>query len=316
MNKTALVTGGRGFIGSHLCELLTQSGYKVVVYDLYTYATQYIDEIKLQNTMLFFGDVTNYTGLAEVIDNIKNIDVIFHLAAESHVDNSIDTPNKFISTNILGTFNVIELCHQREIPLVYISTDEVYGSIDKDQLPWHEVAWNEECSISPNSPYSASKASGDLLALSYIHTFKSNIKITRCCNNFGTGQHIEKLIPKSITTALRDKTIDIYGDGKHVRQWVHVTDHCKGILLTHLEGTPGEIYNIGNYDHLTNNDVAQLVIKATGEDVNIRYIKDRLGHDKMYSVNYDKIQNLGYRPTKTIYDPEIWHEMVQYYKKY
>jgi len=313
MNKTALVTGGKGFIGSHLCELLTQSGYKVVIYDFNTYATQYIDETKLKNITSFFGDVTNFKGLAEVIDVIKNIDVVFHLAAESHVDNSIDTPNKFISTNIIGTFNVIELCRQREIPLVYISTDEVYGSIDES---CYSIAWNEECNISPNSPYSASKASGDLLALSYIHTYKCDIKITRCCNNFGTGQHIEKLIPKSITTALRDKTIDIYGDGKNIRQWVHVTDHCKGILLTHLKGTPGEIYNIGNHNLLTNNEIAKLVIKATNNDVSIRYIEDRLGHDEMYHVNYNKIQKLGYKPVKSIEDPDIWHEMVQYYKKY
>ena len=207
---------------------------------------------------------------------------------------------------------MLNLAKKYRIPrYIQVSTDEVYGSLNEN-----EPSWTENTPLQPNSPYSASKASGDLIAYSYFKTFNMDIRITRCCNNFGIGQHIEKLIPKSITTATKYGFIDIYGDGNNVREWIHAEDHSRAIFKVLQYGEPGNIYNIGSGEELTNNEIASIISVVTGTDASINYIEDRKGHDKRYSLNFDKISKLGFKCRRSIRDSKEWDEMVQYYKKY
>lgn len=318
LNKTAVVTGGLGFIGSYLCELLANRGYGVIILDKNTYATKYSDKTKTKHARLYEVDIVNQKGVEEVLDSIRNIDVIFHLAAESHVDNSLETPNIFVQTNIIGTHNILELCRKRNIPLVYVSTDEIYGSFTPENVFSDEFnnGWTETYPIDPTSPYSTSKACGDLLAITYHKSYDMDIKITRCCNNFGVGQHIEKMIPKSITTALNEQIVNIYGSGVNIRQWIHASDHCEGLLLVHEKGIPGEIYNIGTKDRLTNNKLIDLIEQCVDETIVRYHIPDRINHDFAYNVNFDKIAKLGFNPKRSILNQKEINEMVEYYKRY
>lgn len=314
--KTALVTGGCGFIGSYLCKKLKKRGYNVICIDKLSYATKYSRNFAKYD-MLYTVDLQDFDTLNNVIKNIYEIEkyhinVIFHLAAESHVDNSINSPKDFTTNNIVSTINILEIAKQYSIPFVNISTDEVYGTLLKGQ----NFGWSEFCTIDPTSPYSASKASSDLICLSYFKTYNMDIKITRCCNNFGSGQHIEKLIPKSIITSIEENKIYIYGDGENIREWIHVDDHCEGIILVYEKGVSGEIYNIGSDNSLSNNGIAKIIQNQINADIEIEYIADRKAHDFKYMLNSSKIKKLGFIAKKSILNLNEWNKMVSYYKKY
>ena len=306
-----LVTGGFGFIGSHLCNYLTDKGCSVYNIDNKTYACDYVKTSDVKVKKHFNVDIRDQFKLDDFI-SLGRFDALIHLAAESHVDNSINNPELFASTNVLGTINMLNLANRLCIPrFIQVSTDEVYGALHNDEEPW-----TEKSPINPNSPYSASKASGDLIAMAYYRTYDMDVRITRCCNNFGVGQHIEKLIPKSISTATKYGYIDIYGDGSNIREWIHAEDHARGIFKVLQYGQPGNIYNIGSGEELSNNEIASMVSVLTETGATINYIEDRKGHDKRYSLNYDKIKNLGFRCRRSIRDSKEWNEMVQYYKEY
>jgi dTDP-glucose 4,6-dehydratase len=223
---------------------------------------------------------------------VANIDAIINFAAESHVDRSIENSSEFIRTNILGTQVLLDAAKKHGvIKFVQVSTDEVYGSI-------LEGSWDENEPLLPNSPYSASKAAADLLARSYFVTHGLNVSITRCSNNFGPKQDLEKLIPNFINKLNQGKKVPVYGDGLNVRDWLYVNDHCQGIYLTLTKGLAGEIYNIGGGTELTNIQLTNKLLKLMGKNESyINYVKDRLGHDRRYSVDYAKIRELGFAPS-------------------
>tara|TARA_R100000152_G_C6782217_1_gene219095 strand:- start:2581 stop:3516 length:936 start_codon:yes stop_codon:yes gene_type:complete len=308
-----VVTGGHGFIGSHLCRYLTAKGANVYNIDSLTYACDYVNITRVPTVeTLRFDIVTDQIKLDKWFKCHPRFDAIIHLAAETHVDNSIHRPCTFASTNVVGTCTMLNIAKRYYIPkYVQVSTDEVYGSLEEGEAPWDESRLLE-----PNSPYSASKASGDLLALSYYKTFGMDIRITRCCNNFGIGQHIEKLIPKSIMSAKKYDYIDIYGNGRNEREWIHAEDHARGIYKVLQYGQQGEIYNIGTGETFSNNEIANMIIERVNPKASISYIKDRPGHDKKYQVDYSKIEKIGFRPRRSIKDEKEWDEMVRYYEKY
>jgi dTDP-glucose 4,6-dehydratase len=305
-----LVTGGYGFIGGHLIRSLKKRGYNSIVYDKQTYACEYVDKKSVPNTWNIKGDILDEKMLGSVF-RIHKFDKIFHLAAESHVDNSISDPNIFAHTNIIGTMNVLNLAKQYNKPVVHVSTDEVYGA-----LTGNLESWDENEPLKPNSPYSASKASSDLIALSFCKTYGMDIRVTRCCNNFGIGQHAEKLLPKSIFSAINDKEISIYGDGNNVREWIHAEDHAEGIILVSEKGKSGEVYNIGTGEEISNNEIAKMIAKYTDTSAKIKYITDRPGHDYRYALNFNKIKDLGFSAKRSINDRNEWNEIIEYYKKY
>lgn len=308
-----VVTGGHGFIGSHLCRYLTAKGANVYNIDSLTYACDYVNITKVPTVETRrFDIVTDQVKLDKWFTCHPRFDAIIHLAAETHVDNSIHRPCTFASTNVVGTCTMLNIAKKYYIPkYIQVSTDEVYGSLEEGEAPWDESRLLE-----PNSPYSASKASGDLLALSYYKTFGMDIRITRCCNNFGIGQHIEKLIPKSIMSAKKYKYIDIYGDGRNEREWIHAEDHARGIYKVLQYGQQGEIYNIGTGETFSNNEIANMIIERVNPEASISYIQDRPGHDKKYQVDYSKIEKIGFRPRRSLKDEREWDEMVRYYERY
>lgn len=254
--------------------------------------------------------------LENLFSNFK-VDTIVNFAAETHVDRSISNPNIFIQTNILGTLSLLNVALKHKVKkFIQISTDEVYGSLE------NRGYFTEESPLAPNSPYAASKASGDLLVKSYFETYGLNINITRCTNNYGEYQYPEKLIPLIITNAIDNKLIPIYGNGENVRDWLHVIDHCKAIDLVLNNGIPGEVYNIGGNNEYKNIDVAKEVLKILGKPLNlIRYVEDRPGHDFRYAINPGKINQLGwnaeqsfikgleYTVTWYLENQEWWNEM-------
>ena len=222
----------------------------------------------------------------------SNIDVVFHLAAESHVDRSIDSSRVFVETNVLGTQSLLEASFKNRVKtFVHVSTDEVYGSIN-------EGSWTEEFPLLPNSPYSASKASSDLVALSYFRTHSMDVRVTRCSNNYGPNQFPEKVIPLFVTNLIDGKKVPLYGNGKNIRDWLHVSDHCVGIYLALKNGRPGEIYNIGGGRELDNLELTRTILKEfnLGQE-SIQFVEDRKGHDLRYSLDISKAQReLGYKP--------------------
>jgi dTDP-glucose 4,6-dehydratase len=223
-------------------------------------------------------------------------DVVVHFAAESHVDRSIESSSVFVTTNVLGTQQMLEATMRHDIPtFIHVSTDEVYGSIA-------EGSWDENKPLLPNSPYAASKASSDLLARSYARTYGLDVRITRCSNNFGTYQYPEKVIPLFVTNLIDGNKVPLYGDGLNIRDWLHVDDHCRGIELVVQGGRSGEVYNIGGGTELTNRELTSLILSTFGVgDEMIQPVADRLGHDRRYSVDWSKInQELGYKPTKSL----------------
>ena len=292
-----LVTGGAGFIGSNFVRMLVQGtlGEKknIVVLDSLTYAGNLsnLSELTGQSNFQFIqGDICDSKLLSTIIEDV---DYIVNFAAESHVDRSILNSSNFLHTNIFGVHNLLESVRNsaRKIRLLQVSTDEIYGSIS-------EGSWTEESPILPNSPYSATKASGELICRAYHKTYELDVVITRCSNNYGPYHFPEKLIPLFITNLMEKKKLPIYGTGNNVRDWLHVDDHCRGIHAALFKGKAGEIYNIGGGQELTNIEISHLILEAMGADESsIEFVEDRKGHDFRYSVNWSKInQELGYSP--------------------
>lgn len=291
----ALVTGGAGFIGSNLVKyLLSRNDSRITsikVLDKLTYSGTLtnLSDIPKGSIEFIHGDIVDPKTAQKAT---SNVDVVFHLAAESHVDRSIDSSRVFIETNALGTQSLLEASLKNEVStFIHISTDEVYGSIS-------EGSWTEKFPLAPNSPYSASKAASDLIALSYLRTYGMDVRITRCSNNYGPNQFPEKLIPLFVTNLIEGKSVPVYGNGKNVRDWLHVADHCAGIYLTLLNGVKGEIYNIGGGREMSNLELTKIILEQFefGEE-KIKYVTDRKGHDLRYSLDISKAQSeLGYAP--------------------
>lgn len=303
MNHT-LITGGLGFIGSSFARLLIRFGKKVTIMDNYSYAA---DESRVDITN------SNLTVLNRSICNKDSydflhddIDSIFHFAAETHVDKSIKNPDVFIETNIIGTQRVLEYAKKIGKRMILISTDEVYGSAPNG------VSFNETDILNPSSPYSASKASSEMLAKAYYTTFGTDVITTRCSNNYGEYQTIEKLIPLSIYNILNDNPIPIYGDGKQERDWIHVDDHCLGILYAFKKGISGEIYNIGTGIETSNITLLEMLAKELGKEPKFEFVTDRKGHDVRYSIDSKKLMSLGWKPKysleRGIADIAYWYK--------
>jgi len=312
MTTRILVTGGAGFIGSHYVRtVLGADGpgdVRITVLDKLTYAGNLanLDEVRAHPGFRFVrGDICD-AGLVGRL--MAEHDQVVHLAAESHVDRSIDGGAEFIRTNVVGTHTLVDAAHRAGIrTFVHISTDEVYGSID-------DGSWPETDPLAPNSPYSAAKASSDLVALSYHRTHGLDVRVTRCSNNYGHHHFPEKVIPLFITSLLDGGKVPLYGDGGNVRDWLHIDDHVQGIELVRTLGRPGEIYHIGGGTELSNKELTQLLLDACGAGWDsVEYVADRKGHDRRYSVDCTKIVNeLGYLPRKDF--PTGLAETVQWYR--
>ncbi len=294
-----LVTGGCGFIGSNFIRFLLTSrpDWSVTNVDKLTYAGNLENLSDLSNSGCYDfvrADIAEASLMEELIS--EGVDAIVNFAAESHVDRSIESPDTFIRTNVFGTFTLLEAVRKtfsrRRIRFLHISTDEVYGSLGETG------AFSEETPLAPNSPYSASKTSADLLVRAYHRTYGLPVLITRCSNNFGPYQFPEKLIPLMISNALEDRELPIYGDGMHVRDWIYVEDHCRALLEVLLHGREGEVYNVGGQNERPNLSVALTILDHLGKPRSlIRYVTDRPGHDRRYAINFSKIgKELGWRP--------------------
>ena len=299
--KKVIVTGGLGFIGSNLINILKEK-YFVINIDKVTYASNFNNiNPEIKNYQFYKQDINNKIFIKNILKKF-NPSIIFNLAAETHVDRSIDGPKKFIESNILGVFNLLEAIreYKKKIKLVHISTDEVYGDIKKNYKSKEEDQYN------PSSPYSASKASGDLLIKSYIRTYKIPAIITNCCNNFGPNQYPEKLIPTIIYNILNKKPIPIYGKGINIREWIYVEDHCRALITIAEKGVIGENYNIGSGLVFSNIQIANKIISIFKKINNnkiikskIKMVKDRPGHDLRYCLDSSKIEkNLKWKCEK------------------
>ena len=293
--KKILVTGGSGFIGSNLIKYLIKKKYLVINVDKLSYsASPYnLKDLSKNKKYIFYkADLNNRKKIIKILKKHKP-QAIFNLAAETHVDRSIDKPKNFIFSNILGTYNLLEsvLSYNKKTRIVHISTDEVYGDVTKGRS-------KEFFSYNPSSPYSASKASADHLIKAYVRTYKMNIVISNCCNNYGPNQFPEKLIPKLIYNIINNKPLPIYAKGKNSREWIHVHDHCIALLIILLKGKIGESYNVGSGKNIINKDIAKKLLKIAksksinlGKKVKIKFVKDRPGHDFRYALNSKKIIN-------------------------
>lgn len=289
-----LVTGGAGFIGSHFINKFHKK-YNITVIDSMTYAAS-LDNISPEFFMgdNFFPKDICYTDSYEFIIRDGNFDAIINFAAESHVDNSIESPSKFTLSNVVGTQNLLDLARKYKIKkFIQVSTDEVYGHLEKNDEPF-----TEETPLNPRSPYSATKASADLLVLSYVNTYGMNASITRCSNNFGENQHEEKLIPKIVKNALENNKIPIYGKGQNIRDWIYVEDHIDGIEKVLLKGKKGEVYNFGGNSEISNIELCEKILLIMGKKNSlIEFVTDRLGHDFRYAIDYTKsTKELGWKP--------------------
>jgi dTDP-glucose 4,6-dehydratase len=294
MSEYILVTGGCGFIGSNFVRhILAKYSYNVINLDKLTYAgnPENLQDIKDTRYTFIKGDIAEKSDLEKVFE--PPIELVVNFAAESHVDRSIIDPDTFIKTNINGTFQLLEMAKKKGVKkFVQISTDEVYGSLGK------EGKFREDTPLAPNSPYSASKTSADVLAMSYYKTYNMPVVITRCSNNYGPYQFPEKLIPLIITNALNDIELPVYGDGLNIRDWIHVKDHCEAIDTVLHNGKEGNVYNIGGDNERTNMEIVRLILKILGKpETLIKYVKDRLGHDRRYAIDGAKIEReLGFKP--------------------
>ncbi|GHD35849.1 dTDP-glucose 4,6-dehydratase [Nocardiopsis kunsanensis] len=286
-----LVTGGAGFIGSHFVRSL--KGEHVTVLDRLTYAADRANLADIEHDFVH-GDVCDAQLLSEVV---PGHDLVVHFAAESHVDRSIEGSTEFVHSNVLGTQALMQACLDARVPkVVHVSTDEVYGTIDSG-------SWDEESPLRPRSPYAASKAGSDMIALAYWTTYGLPVSITRCGNNFGPYQFTEKLIPRFVTNLLQGKNVPLYGDGGNVRDWIHVEDHCRGIHTVCASGDPGEVYNIAGVEELSNVDLTDRILAAVGVGWDrVTRVPDRLGHDRRYSLDASKLRALGYEPQHSFDD--------------
>ncbi len=301
MRKKILITGGAGFIGGNFVQYMVNKypEYEIYNLDLMTYAgdlTKHQSIEKMGNYHFVKADITDVDTIIPLFEKEK-FDYVVHFAAESHVDRSIKNPGIFVQTNVVGTHVLLEAAKETKVQkFVHISTDEVYGQLDLNPTSY----FTEDTPLQPNSPYSASKASSDLLVRSYHETYDLPINITRCSNNYGPFHFPEKLIPLTITRVLNDQKVPIYGVGNHIRDWLHVYDHCKAIELVLHKGINGEVYNIGGHNERTNLEVAKTIIHTLGKSEKlIEFAPDRLGHDLRYAIEPQKIERLGWKPTYT-----------------
>ncbi len=296
MNKKIIVTGGLGFIGSNLVRLLIKKNFIVINLDNISYSSSFYNTKDFKNNKNYKFikcNIIDETKVFKIINKYKPI-AVFNLAAETHVDRSIDNPKSFIQNNIVGTFHLLEAIRKfykknRKIKLIHISTDEVFGDILKGRS-------KEKDAYIPSSPYAASKASSDHLVYSYFRTYRLPIVVTNCSNNYGPNQHPEKLIPKLIYNIINNLPLPLYGNGKNSREWIYVDDHCDALVNIFRKGKIGEFYNIGSNINLSNIEIAKSLINISkkylplGKRVKIKYIKDRPGHDTRYALNSNKIK--------------------------
>lgn len=315
MTKSYLITGGAGFIGLNFVKLLLQdTDVRLTVFDKLTYAShpEEMDELlKLSHFRFIQGDITLQHELDQAFDEVY--DAIIHFAAESHVDRSIESAEPFIQTNVLGTYRMLEtVLKGKAKKLIHISTDEVYGDLEPD-----DPAFTEQTPLSPNNPYSASKASSDLLVKSYIHTHQLPAMITRCSNNYGPYQHEEKLIPTIIRKAVNGENIPIYGDGQQIRDWLYVEDHARAVKQVLENGTAGQVYNIGGGNEKTNLDLTKTILSQLGiSHDQIAFIQDRKGHDRRYAIDASKLKGeLGWTQ-ETSFEEGIEKTINWYRAKY
>lgn len=307
-----LITGGAGFIGSNFIKFILKRypNYKVVNLDKLTYAgnLETLQDVEDHGNYTFIeGDIIDDKLVASVVKH-NDISHIINFAAESHVDRSIESPNLFIKTNVLGTQTLLDIAYRNNIQrFIQISTDEVYGSLGA--LGY----FSEESPLAPSNPYSASKAAADLLVISYYKTYKMNVNITRCSNNYGPYHFPEKLIPLMITNAIENRNLPVYGDGLNVRDWLHVNDHCSAIDSVLHKGGPGEVYNIGGHNEQQNIKVVNQILKHLEKPGSlIRYVEDRMGHDRRYAIDPRKIESeFGWSPAYTF--TEGLKETVEWY---
>ena len=324
--KTIMVTGGAGFIGSNFIKMMLEEypTYRIINVDLLTYAgnlDNLSDIIDNDNYIFIKADIRDRKKLNDIFSEYE-IDNIINFAAESHVDRSISEPEVFLTTNIIGTQALLDVAkkywkldpkdnysreYKKGVKFLQVSTDEVYGSLGKEGF------FEETSPIMPNSPYSASKTSADMIVRSYHETFGLPVNITRCSNNYGPYQFPEKLIPLIINNCLKGKALPVYGDGMQIRDWLHVADHCSAISTVLHKGEPGEVYNIGGNNEKANIEIVKLIIKVLGksEDL-IEYVQDRPGHDRRYAINNAKITSqLGWSPRYTF--DEGMKETIEWY---
>jgi len=308
-----LVTGGAGFIGSNYVRMLVKGELKgiskLIVLDKLTYSgnKQNLNDLDSSSFEFIQGDICD----SELVSNLsKQVDAIVNFAAESHVDRSIDSSREFIQTNVLGAHTLLESARKSNVGIfLQVSTDEVYGSIT-------EGSWDENFPLEPNSPYAASKASADLISQAYHRTYGMDVRITRCSNNYGPYQYPEKVIPLFITNLIQDKKVPLYGQGLNVRDWLHVTDHCRGIHLVLTKGRSGDVFNIGGGRELSNLELTRVILQAMGaSEEKIEKVADRLGHDFRYSLNIGKIEKvLGYKPEVSF--EEGISQTIEWYKSH
>jgi dTDP-glucose 4,6-dehydratase len=317
-----LITGGAGFIGSNFIRhiLRVRPDWTITNFDSLSYSgnLENLRGVDQDRRYAFVqGDVCDGAALAPLVERA---DYVVHMAAESHVDRSIMDSRPFVLSNTLGTQSVLDTCRrarrgQSPWPgrLLYVSTDEVYGSLPLDQP---EKKFTEDSPLEPNSPYAASKAAGDLLVRAYVHTFGLNAVITRCSNNFGPYQFPEKVIPLFVTNLLEGVAVPLYGDGLNVRDWIHVEDHCDAVLAVLERGAKGEVYNIGGNNEQSNVALTKTILRLMGKgDEMIRYVADRPGHDRRYAIDGRKIaRELGWHPTRSAW-PEALASTVDWYRQ-
>jgi len=309
VKKRIIVTGGLGFIGSNLIELLLKKKFQVINIDKITYSSNFYNTKEYRNNKKYKFikcDINNKKKLQKIFNTFKPSG-IFNLAAETHVDRSIDGPENFIKSNILGVFNLLEVFKKyskknSKTRLIHISTDEVYGDVLKGRS-------NENYTYKPSSPYAASKASSDHLVYSYVRTYKIPAIVTNCSNNYGPKQHPEKLIPKLIHNIINNKKLPIYGKGKNSREWIHVKDHCEALIKIYEKGKIGNFYNIGSNKNEINLKISKMLINIAktkikiGKNVKIAFVKDRPGHDVRYALNSNKLINeLKWKPKTNFKD--------------
>ena len=317
--KTIIITGGLGFIGSNLVNILSKKKYFIINIDKITYASN-LNNISdnIKNYKFYKQDINNQNFIKKILEKY-NPSLIFNVAAETHVDRSIDSPRQFIDSNVYGVFNLLETIkkYKKKIKFIHVSTDEVYGDIKKNKKSIESDSYN------PSSPYAASKASGDLLIKSYVRTYKIPAIITNCCNNYGPNQYPEKLIPTIIYKIINQKPIPIYGNGKNIREWIYVEDHCNALIEISEKGILGENYNIGSGIGLNNIEITKKIISSFKEiDINLAnkakfiFVKDRPGHDLRYSLNSSKIKNNLNWDCKYKFDEGIKKTILWYVNKF
>ena len=317
--KTIIVTGGLGFIGSNLINILNKKNYFIINIDKVSYSSNFKNiSNNIKNYKFYKQDINNQNVIKRIL-NKYNPSLIFNVAAETHVDRSIDSPKEFIKSNILGVFNLLEAIrvYKKKIKLIHVSTDEVYGDIRKNKKSKELDAYN------PSSPYAASKASSDLIIKSYFRTYKIPAIITNCCNNFGPNQYPEKLIPTIIYKIINKEPIPIYGKGGNVREWIYVKDHCNALIKIAEKGIVGENYNIGSEVTLNNIQIANkiiLIFKKITDSKNIKskihLVKDRPGHDLRYCLDSSKIRNKLKWRCKSNFDEKVNETIIWYINKF